>query len=545
MAQSPYQQLEQEFRRLHAFRGAASLLRWDAAVMMPRGSAHVRGEQLAALDSECHALLTSPKVSRLIERAQANEAQLEDWQLANLREMRRERDHAIATPLTLVTRLARATALAEVRWLEARQENNFALFAPHLEEVVALTRDKAAVLSKALGLAPYDALIDGFSPGFLSADIDQLFRVVGRRLPTLIREAIELQSQRPPLPLSGKVSVAKQRTLALEVMRALGFPFDRGRLDEASHAFTEGVWGDVRVTTRFDPLEPFTGLMGVLHETGQAMYDLGLPKGWRDQPVGRDRGMALEESQSLLLEMVVGRGRPFLEWLRPLLEKHFGATGPEWSVDNLYRTLTRVKRSAIRAEADELTYPVHIMVRYELEKEIFEGTRPVRELPEAWRDAFERRLGVRPATDAEGCLQDVHWAVGSFGYFPSYALGSFIAAQLYESLRSASEHFDAEIAAGRFGGLFGWLRENVHARGASVGALELIRDATGKPLSAAPWLRYAEAKYLEVESEDATLDEGTETAPVESRPLASAAVASAGTEPVAVAAAAADPAANA
>jgi carboxypeptidase Taq len=503
MAQSPYQQLEQEFRRLHAFRGAASLLRWDAAVMMPRGSADIRGEQLAALDSECHALLTSPKVSRLIERAQANQAQLVDWQLANLREMRRERDRAIATPLSLVTRLARATSMAEVRWLEARQENNFALFAPHLEEVVALTRDKAQVLSKALDLAPYDALIDGFSPGFLSADIDQLFRVMGRRLPTLIREAIELQAQKPSLPLTGKVSIPKQRSLAHEVMRALGFPFDRGRLDEASHAFTEGVWGDVRVTTRFDVNEPFTGLMGALHEVGQAMYDLGLPAAWRDQPVGRDRGMALEESQSLLLEMLIGRSRPFLTWLRPLLEKHFGCSGPEWEIENLYQTLIRVRRSAIRAEADELTYPVHIMLRYELEKEIFDGTLPVRDLPEAWRTAFERRLGLRPATDTEGCLQDVHWAIGSFGYFPSYALGSFIAAQLYESLRTESEHFDAEIAAGHFGGLFEWLRQNVHGRGASVGAQELIREATGKTLSAAPWLRYVEAKYLEQRAEEA------------------------------------------
>ncbi len=288
-------------------------------------------------------------------------------------------------------------------------------------------------------------------------------------------------------------------------MRALGFPFDRGRLDESDHAFTEGVPGDVRITTRFDINEPFMGLMGVLHEVGQAMYDLGLPEAWRDQPVGRDRGMALEESQSLLLEMIIGRSRPFLEWLHPLLQKHFGCTGPEWEPENLYRTLIRVRRDAIRADADELTYPVHIMLRYELEKQIFDGSLPVKDLPEAWREGFEQRLGLRPATDTEGCLQDVHWAIGSFGYFPSYALGSFIAAQLYESLRARSEHFDREIAAGHFGGLFEWLRQNVHGRGASVGAQELIQDATGKPLTAAPWLRYAEAKYLEVqESTDIT-----------------------------------------
>jgi carboxypeptidase Taq len=497
MALSPYQQLEQEFRRLHVFRGTASLLRWDAAVMMPRGSADVRGEQLAVLESECHALLTSPRVSRLIERAQAGAAQLEDWQLANLREMRRERDHAIATPLSLVTRLARATAVAEVHWLEAKQESNFALFAPHLEEVVALTRDKAQVLSQALGLSPYDSLIDGFSPGFLSAEIDQLFRVVSRRLPNLIREVIEQQASRPPLPLLGKVGASKQRTLAVEVMRALGFPFDRGRLDESDHPFTEGVNGDVRVTTRFDLKEPFTGLMGVLHETGQAMYDLGLPEAWRDQPVGRDRGMALEESQSLLLEMIIGRSRPFLTYLRPLLEKHYGVTGPEWEVENLYQTLIRVRRGAIRVDADELTYPVHIMLRYELEKRIFDGTLPVRDLPEAWRDGLDQRLGLRPAGDAEGCLQDHHWAVGSFGYFPSYALGGFISAQLYQTLRSDHPDLDREIEAGQFGSLFEWLRKNVHGQGASLSSQELIKKATGKALTAAPWLRYAENKYLE------------------------------------------------
>ena len=501
MAPSPYQQLEQEFRRLHAFRGAASLLRWDAAVMMPRGSANVRGEQLAALDSECHTLLTSPRVSRLIERAEASGAQLEGWQRANLREMRRERDRAIATPISLVSRLARATAVAEVRWLDARHENNFALFAPHLEEVVALTRDKAQVLSQALGIEPYDALIDGFSPGFAVAEIDKLFRAVSRRLPTLIREAIELQSRRPPLPIGGKVSPSKQRSLAVEVMRALGFPFDRGRLDESDHPCTEGVNGDVRVTTRFVPTEPFTGLMGALHETGQALYDLGLPEEWRDQPVGRDRGMALEESQSLLLEMIIGRGRPFLDYIRPLLEKHFGATGPEWDVDNLYRTLNRVRRAPIRVDADELTYPVHIMVRFELEKRIFDGTLRVRDLPAAWSEEIEGRLGLQPVNDAEGCLQDVHWAVGNFGYFPSYVLGGLIAAQLYEKLRSDLPDLDGEVAAGRFGALIGWLRENVHRYGASLDSQELIAQATGKPLSAAPWLRYAEAKYLEEEED--------------------------------------------
>jgi carboxypeptidase Taq len=497
MALTPYQQLEQEFRRLHAFRSAASILRWDSAVMMPRGSSDLRGEQLAALETESHSLLTSPRVSRLLARAEANSAALEDWQSANLREMRRERDQAIATPQNLVSRLAKATARAEVKWVEAKQKSDFAIFAPHLEEVVNLLRDKAGLLGKALNLDPYDALVDEFSPGMTSAEIDGIFTTLGRRLPGLIQEVIELQARRPPLEITGRFAPSKQRQLALELMKAVGFPFDRGRLDESEHPFTGGVPGDIRITTRFSPTDPLTGLMGILHETGHAMYDVGLPEAWRGQPVGRDRGMAMQESQSLLLEMLIGRNRPLLRYLKPLLDKAFGVTGPEWEVENLYRLLIRVRRSLIRVDADEVTYPVHIMLRYEIENEMLKGELKIKDLPEAWNTRIQDRLGVRPANDAEGCLQDVHWAVGSFGYFPSYAIGAVIAGQLYESLRADRPELDDELAAGQFAGLFDWLRQNVHSVAATVSTPELIRNATGKALSAAAWLRYIEGKYLE------------------------------------------------
>ena len=383
MSATPYQQLEQEWRRLHAFRGALSLLRWDAAVMMPRGSAAVRGEQVAALETEYHALLTTPKVTRLLDRAQANTASLEDWQIANMREMRRQRDFAIATPVALVSRLAKAASKAEAKWLQARESGKFEDFAPHLEEVVHLVRDKAALLGQSRNLSPYDALVDEFSPGLTSAEIDAMFKALGRRLPGFIREVLARQEQRPLLPITGKFSAAKQRALAVEIMKAVGFPFDRGRLDESEHPFTEGVPGDIRVTTRFDPNDLFSGLLGALHETGHAMYDLGLPQDWRDQPVGRDRGMALEESQSLLIEMIICRSRAFVRYLQPLLEKHFGVSGPEWSIENLYAHLTRVRRSLIRVDADELTYPVHIMLRYEVEKQMLSGELAVKDLPEA------------------------------------------------------------------------------------------------------------------------------------------------------------------
>ncbi len=498
MAASPYEQLEQEFRRLHAFRGALSLLRWDAAVMMPRGSADVRGEQLAALETEHHALLTTPKVARLLERAEAGASQLEDWPLANLREMRRQRDHAIATPPSLISRLAKATARAEVFWVEAKKANDFKLLAPHLEEVVHLVRDKAALLGQARALAPYDALVDTYTPGISAADIDTIFKALSRKLPGLINQAIEVQAAHAPTPLNGKFTVARQRALAVDVLKALGFPFDRGRLDESEHPFTEGVPGDIRVTTRFDLVDPFSGLLGAVHETGHAMYDLGLPLKWRDQPVGRDRGLALEESQSLLFEMNLCRSRAFVKYLRPLLEKYLQVSGPEWQEGNLYRLLIRVRRSTIRMDADELTYPAHIMLRYELEKRMLEGSLPVADLPEAWNANLEQRLGIRPANDVEGCLQDIHWAVGHFGYFPSYALGAVIAGQLHEAMRAAHPALDEEIAAGQFGGVMDWLRDNVHGVGARLPVQELIKQATGKPLTAAAYIRYLESKYLEI-----------------------------------------------
>jgi carboxypeptidase Taq len=496
MALSPYQQLEQEFRRLHAFRGALSLLRWDAAVMMPRGSAEIRGEQLATIETELHTQLTSPKITRLLDRAQANAASLDDWRLANLAEMRRQRDHAIATPAALVARLARATAVAEVQWFEARKQNQFAVFAPHLEEVLHLVRDKAALLGQALGLAPYDALIDEFSPSLRSADIDQLFKAYQRRLPALVREAIAAQESRPVLPIVGKFAPGKQRALIAEVMKAFGFPFDQGRIDESNHPFTEGVAGDVRITTRLDSVNPFTGLLAALHETGHAIYSLGLPMAWRGQPVGEDRGMACEESQALLIEMIICRSRGFLRWLRPLLEKHFAVTGPEWELENLYRTVTRVERGSIRVDADEVTYLAHIMLRYELEQRLLAGSITVRELPDAWNAAAESRLGARPASDADGCLQDIHWAVGSFGYFPSYGVGAALAAQLHEALRRDLPELDAHIERGEFPLLVDWLRRKLHQHGSRYSLAELVKLATGKPLTANAALRYLEHKYL-------------------------------------------------
>lgn len=497
MPQTPYQQLEAEFKRLHALRAAASLLRWDAAVMMPRGSVELRGEQLAVLETESHALLTAPKIARLLDRATANASGLNEWQLANLSCMRREHDHAIAIPNALITRLAKATALAESKWRDARQDGNFSLFAPHLEEILKLTRDRSQILGQALQLDPYDALIDEFSPGLTSGEIDQIFATLSQRLPALIQEAIDKQASETMLPLGTKVTTTRQRALALELMKALGFPFDQGRLDESEHPFTGGISGDVRITTRYAVNDVLSGMMGVLHETGHAMYTQGLPVEYRGQPVGNDAGMAMHESQSLMIEMFVGRSRPFVQYLQSILAGTLNVSGPEWEVENIYRLLTRVQRSAIRVNADELTYPVHIMLRYELERELLNGDVKVKDLPEVWNLRMQSRLGVTPANDVEGCLQDIHWAAGAFGYFPSYAIGAVMAGQLMEHLRNDCPTLDEDIAAGKFATLFAWLREHVHSAGNRMTATALIKEVTSRPLSAAAWLRYVEHKYLE------------------------------------------------
>ena len=432
---TPYQQLEQEFRRLHAFRGVLALLRWDAAITMPRASADVRGDQLAALEIETHTLLVSPRISRLLDRADAGARSLAGWQAANLREMRRLHDHAIATPQSLISRMAKAFARSESRWREAREANDFNVLAPQLEETVKLVRSKAELLGQRFSLDPWDALADEFTPGLLSRDIESIFTPLAQRLPGLVTEAIEMQAAAPALPIEGRFSASRQRGSCTDVMKALGFPFDRGRFDESDHPFTEGVPGDIRVTTRFVQRDAFQGLLGALHETGQALYDLGLPAEWVDQPVGQDRGMAIEESQSLLLEMMVGRSRAFVTFLRPLLEKHYGAAGPEWTEDNLYRHLNRVARGTSRKDADELTYQTHIWMRYELERRLLSGELAVKDLRDAWNALSADRLGLVPANDVEGCLQDIHWAIGSFGHFPSYGVGAVIAGQLWETIR--------------------------------------------------------------------------------------------------------------
>jgi len=488
-----YRALEARFARMSHIGGALSILQWDHQVMMPPGGSPVRAEQMATLRQIAHELLTSAETGELLEQAGQENGQLEPWQAANLREMRRSHRRATAMPTDLVAALVRATTAAEMIWREARPRSDFAMLRPALEEVVRLTREEAAAKAEALGRAPYDALLDGYEPGIGTAAIDVLFEPLAAFLPDFLEQVLAHQVE--PLPLEGHFPAAQQKVLGERLMRALGFDFANGRLDESLHPFCGGVPDDIRMTARYDEADAATGLMAVLHETGHALYNAGLPKEWRHQPVGKPRSFALHESQSLLVEMQICRSRPFLAYLAPLLAESFGVGGAAYSVDNLYRQAIRVERGLIRVDADEVTYPLHIVLRYRLEKALLAGELEVADLPAAWNEGMCELLGIVPPDDRRGVLQDIHWPRGAFGYFPCYLVGALLAAQLFDAAIVAIPRLWQSIRRGDFGELTDWLRKNVHAYASSLETTELIRRATGPPLSINAFLDHIRTRY--------------------------------------------------
>lgn len=498
---SAYRRLEEIFRRIGALEDTLGILDWDQATVMPEGSAGSRADQIAMLSRLKHELLTDSAVGDALDAAgpelDADNGPHLEWRRANLREMWRDYRHATAVPADLVEARARADSACEIRWRTARRDNDFAALVPSLEEVLRLVRETAAAKSGALGLAPYDALLDGFEPGARSADIDRLFNDLASFLPTFLPRVIEAQAARskPRLP-KGPFPAETQRALGMELMRVVGFDFGRGRLDISHHPFCGGATGDVRITTRYDEGDFTSALMGVLHETGHAMYELGLPPDWRHQPVGRALGMAIHESQSLLVEMQVCRSREFLEFAAPRMRAAFGASGAAWGVDNLYRLYTRVEPGFIRVDADEVTYPAHIILRYRLERALISGDLALPDLPGAWADGMRELLGIVPPDDRLGCLQDIHWPSGAFGYFPTYTMGAIVAAQLYAAARRADASIPGAIAVGDFSPLMCWLRTHVHGQGARLGARELLETVTGGPLDPAVFKAHLEARYL-------------------------------------------------
>lgn len=492
-----YKALEKQFRRISAINGALAVLGWDQSTMMPEGGAKARAEQVATLSVLRHEWITDPRLGEQLEQASADAKALNDWQRANLREMQRQWRHATALSPKLVEARAKASMACELVWRKARRDDEFKPFAKAFRPVLELTREVAAAKSAAFGLGPYDALLDEYEPGGSAARIDKLFADLAGFLPDFIDRALAKQDRKPAaLPLQGPFPIETQREVGLKFMKVLGFDFNHGRLDVSAHPFSGGVPDDVRITTRYAEDDFTKALMGILHETGHALYEMGLPKAWRDQPVGEARGMVLHESQSLLIEMQVCRGPDFLTYAAPLLRKAFRGSGEAWSEANLQRLYARVKPDLIRVDADEVTYPAHVMLRYRLEQAMLNDDLTIDDLPDAWNDGMQTLLGVDVPDFAQGCMQDIHWAVGSIGYFPTYTLGAMAAAQLFAAAKAQDATILPGIAKGNFKPLLKWLRTHVHGRGSLLTTDELLREATGKPLGTAAFKAHLKARYL-------------------------------------------------
>ena len=498
---SAYKELETRFARLGALSEAEGMLHWDMSTMMPSGGTTARAEQLAALKVTRHDLLTHPRVGELLEKAK-DEASLGAWQKANLREMRRAWQSATALPGDLVAALSKACSVSETVWRQARPSSDFKSLLPSLEEVLRLTREKAQARGSAIGLDPYDALLDQYEPGSRAKRVDALFADLAQFLPGFIDRALAAQGRRPaPVALAGPFPTAQQRALGVKLMQAIGFDFEHGRLDESAHPFSGGVPDDVRITTRYDESDFARGLMGILHETGHALYERGLPKDWRLQPVGEARGMALHESQSLLMEMQACRSRGFIEYAAPLMRAAFGSPrddgGPAWEADNIYRVYTRVERGFIRVDADEVTYPAHVILRYRLERALIADDMKLADLPQAWNSGMKELLGVVPPDDRRGCLQDIHWPDGGWGYFPTYTMGAMAAAQLFQAAKRQDRNIEPGIAGGDFKPLMAWLKRHVHGKGSLLTTDEILQQATGSPLGDAAFKAHLQERYLD------------------------------------------------
>ena len=491
-----YFELSAHFGRVSALSNALGILHWDNAAVMPKGAAETRADSVALLDVLRHGMATDPRIGEWLDAA-SNDDGLGPWEKANLREIGRVYAQDTALPADLVEASSKATSACEMRWRQAREESDFAGLLPYLAEVLRLQREAARAKGEALGLGDYDALLNDYEPGGRAAKIDALFDDLAAFLPGFADEVIAAQARRSKDEApQGPFPVDKQRALGLRMMAALGYDFERGRLDVSTHPFCGGADNDVRITTRYDESDFASALMGVLHETGHALYEQGRPQAYLGQPVSAARSMSVHESQSLLIEMQACRSKEFVAFAAPLMRETFGGSGPAWEADALWRRYTRVSRGFIRVDADEVTYPAHVILRYRLEKALIADEMPLADLPAAWNDGMKALLGVTPPSDKVGCLQDIHWPSGGWGYFPNYTLGAMTAAQLFDAALRADPDILPAIGRGDFGPLVAWLRANVHAHGSLYETDELLTRATGRPLDASVFKAHLKRRYL-------------------------------------------------
>jgi carboxypeptidase Taq len=477
-------ELWREIRDLDA---ATALLSWDQETFMPPRGVEGRAGALATLAGITHDRLTAPALQDVLAAADES-AEPESEMAAQVRRARHRVDRAAKVPVSLAKALAEASSRALASWKAAREASDYPAFSDDLAQIIDLKRQEAAAISSA-GNA-YDVLLDEYEPGVTVAQLEPMFADLRRDLAPIVQGVADSGIVIDESPARGSFPVAFQEAFCREVATAIGFDFKAGRLDASAHPFCTGIdAADVRMTWRWDETDFRPGLYGVVHETGHGLYEQGLPEAWRGTPIGEAVSLGIHESQSRLWENHVGRSRAFWQWALPRFAKHFGKSSSV-SLDALWTTLQVVRPSLIRVEADQVTYNLHVAIRFEIERAIFSGEIEVEDLPERWNDLYQELLGVRPANDAEGVLQDVHWALGAFGYFPTYTLGTLAAAQLYEEAGRQLGDLDAIISKGDFGVLLEWLRTTIHRHGSRFEAAELIRRASSSELSADAFLAH-------------------------------------------------------
>jgi carboxypeptidase Taq len=489
-----YAQLVEYCRDLYALRSALGVLSWDQETYMPPKGGEGRSRTMAALSRVMHQRFSDPRLGDLLEGAAAQPG-LHTAQQALVRELKRDRDRTIKVPEALAAEIAGTVSLAQRVWAEARPKNDTAAFNPWLKKVIGLRRQEAECYG--YEETPYDALIEGYEPGARASQLRVLLSDLKAELVPLLDKI--LGARQDVNPLDGvDFPVAKQKIFNMQVLADMGFDLEAGRLDESAHPFTEGSHPlDVRLTTRYSARDPLSAIFSTLHEGGHGLYEQGFRPEHHGTPLAEAVSLGVHESQSRLWENQVGRSRDFWSHYYPALGVAFPALA-DLDLDGFLRAVNRVDRSLIRVEADEVTYNLHIVLRFELELALFSGQMEARDLEAAWNEGMQRNLGVTPPDAARGYMQDVHWGAGLLGYFPTYTLGNLRSAQFFAAARRALPNLSQDIRQGRFGTLKTWLNDNVHAPGRQFSGDELMEKVTGEKTSAKPFLDYLKNKYSEL-----------------------------------------------